>query len=62
MIQNLSCSGLYIGTQLPLFVGQGLSMAFSLTDSEEPIKVKGEIVRTDSNGIGVEFDEPLTDI
>jgi len=62
LIQNLSCSGLYIETQLPLYVGQGLSMTFSLTDSEEEIKIKGEIVRADSNGIGVEFDEPLTDI
>jgi len=52
---------LYIETQLPLFVGQGLSMTFSLTDSEESIKIKGEIVRTDPNGIGVEFDEPLPD-
>ena len=62
LIQNLSCSGLYIETQLPLFVGQGLSMTFSLTDSEEQIIIKGKIVRIDSKGIGVEFDEPLTDI
>ena len=62
VIQNLSVGGLHIETQLPLSVGEKLSMTFSLTDSEEEIKIKGEIVRADSNGIGVEFDEPLTDI
>jgi hypothetical protein len=62
LIQNLSCSGLYIETQLPLYVGDELSMTFSLTNAENPIKIKGKIVRIDSKGIGVEFDESLTDI
>jgi len=62
IIQNLSVSGLHIETQLPFSVGDELSMTFSLTGSEDPIKVTGKIVRADSNGIGVEFDEPLTEI
>lgn len=62
VIQNLSASGLHIETQLPFSAGDKLSMTFSLAGTEEPIKVTGKIVRIDSKGIGVEFDEPLTDI
>ena len=62
IIQNLSVGGLHIETQLPFSVGDELLMTFSPTGTKEPIKVTGKIVRTDSNGIGVEFDEPLTNI
>jgi hypothetical protein len=61
-IQNLSVSGLYIETQLPFFVGEELSMTFSLPGADAPIKITGKIVRIDSNGIGVQFDELLSDI
>ena len=37
-------------------------MTFSLTDAENPIKITGKIVRVDSNGIGVQFEELLPDI
>jgi len=61
-IQNLSVSGLFIETQLPFFVGQELSMTFSLPGADGPIKITGKIVRIDSDGIGVQFDELLSDI
>jgi hypothetical protein len=61
-IQNLSVSGLFIETQLPFFVGEELSMTFSLPGADAPIKITGKIVRIDSNGIGVQFDELLSDI
>ena len=61
-IQNLSVSGLFIETQLPFFVGEELSMTFSLPGADNPIKITGKIVRIDSNGIGVQFDELLSDI
>ena len=61
-IQNLSVSGLFIETRIPFFVGDELSMTFSLTDAENPIKITGKIVRVDSNGIGVQFEELLPDI
>lgn len=61
-IQNLSDSGLFIETQLPFFVGEALSMTFSLPDADDPIKITGKIVRIDSNGIGVQFDSLLSDI
>ena len=61
-IQNLSAGGLYIDTQLPFFAGQELSMTFSVTNGETPIKITGEIVRVDSRGIGVKFDALLSDL
>ena len=58
-IQNLSASGLFIETQLPFFVGQELSLTFSLADIEDHVKITGKIVRVDSKGIGVQFEELL---
>jgi hypothetical protein len=58
-IQNISDSGLYIETQMPLFVNQELSMSFFPTASENPIKIIGKIVRIDSKGIGVQLHELL---
>lgn len=56
-IQNISESGLYIETQMPLFTDQGLSMSFPHPTNNNPINITGTIVRIDSNGIGVRFDE-----
>ena len=61
-IQNLSVGGLFIETQIPFFVGEGLSMTFSLSGADDPIKITGKIVRVNTRGIAVQFDEVLTDI
>ncbi|MGB6012595.1 MAG: PilZ domain-containing protein [Desulfobacterales bacterium] len=61
-IQNISDSGLYIETQIPLFPDQALSMILSPPGAEDPIKIIGKIVRVDSKGIGVQFDELLSSI
>jgi hypothetical protein len=56
-IQNISESGLYIETQMPLFTDQELLMSFSHPTNNNPINITGTIVRIDLNGIGVRFDE-----
>jgi len=61
-IQNLSASGLFIESRFPFFIGEELSLTFSLTDIEDPVKITGKIVRVDSKGIGVQFEELLPDI
>ena len=61
-IQNISDSGLYIETQIPLFTDQKLSMSLSPPGPKDPIKIIGKIVRVDSRGIGVKFDELLSRI
>ena len=57
-IKNLSASGLYIETGIPISNNNELFMQFIHPESKHLIKIKGEIVRTDPNGIGVKFDEP----
>ncbi len=61
-IQNISVGGLYIETQIPLFVDQELSMSFFLSDNETPIKNTGSIVRGDERGIGIQFGKPLVGV
>ena len=61
-IQNISDSGLYIETQMPLFPDQELSLTFSPPGAEDSVKIIGEIVRVDSRGIGVQFDELISGI
>ncbi|TES94871.1 MAG: PilZ domain-containing protein [Desulfobacteraceae bacterium] len=61
-IHNISRSGLYIETepQTPLLIGQKLAKTFILPDTGDLVKIRGNIVRIDSKGIGVHFDEPLS--
>lgn len=60
-IHNISESGLYIETEpkSALLVGQKLTQIFILPETKDLINIKGNIVRIDSKGIGVHFDEPL---
>ncbi|UCD90921.1 MAG: PilZ domain-containing protein [Desulfobacterales bacterium] len=59
---NVSKSGAFIETDLPFLKNKALSMTFELPSYEAPIRTTGKIVRTDSAGIGVKFDEPLSDL
>ncbi len=55
LIRNISGGGVFIGTRTPLPVGTNISMAFKLSDSEDPVGFKGEVVRNDPDGMGVRF-------
>ena len=61
-IQNISRSGAFIETELPFLNDNAISMSFCLPGDEVPIKTTGKIVRSNSKGIGVQFDEVLPDI
>ena len=54
-IRNISQKGVFIETQRPLFVAEELLMTFSIAGFDKPLKIKGEIVQVNRNGIGVEF-------
>jgi len=58
-IQDISAGGIFMETKTPLFVNQELSITFTLPGTEDPIKIKGNIVRVDSKGAAIQFDEPL---
>jgi hypothetical protein len=59
-IMNISAGGLFIETKIPVTVGETVLVSFSPSDKEDPIQIKGEIVRVKYNGFGVKFNEPLT--
>ena len=60
-IQNISSDGLFVETREPLSVGQQITLSFRLPNSEEHIKIGGEITRVSSDGIGVKFGMNLDD-
>ncbi len=59
-IKNISDGGLLIEPGVPIDIGRGLSVTFSLSGTDSSIEVEGKIVRVDSQGIAVKFNEPLT--
>ena len=61
-IQNISRSGAFIETELPFLTNKAISMTFTLPGDQIPIETTGKIVRTDAKGIGVQFEEVLSDI
>ena len=54
-IQDISVGGVFIETRMPFSIGQEISLTFPLPNYQKSIKIGGVIVRTDSNGVGVEF-------
>jgi len=55
VIQDISESGVFIKTSQAFSVGQKIRMAFMSPDHQKPFKIKGEIVRTHTDGVGVKF-------
>ena len=58
-IQDISNGGVLIQTDGNFFIGQQITLTFSIPKAEKDITVSGEVVRVDSEGIGVKFNEPL---
>ena len=54
-IRNISASGLFIETRTPFSIGQKITLTFSSSSYEKPIKITGKIARTGREGIGVRF-------
>ena len=61
-IQNISPAGAFIETADSFSIGQKLSMAILLAGREETLQLSGTIVRIDSNGVAIEFDETISEI
>lgn len=57
--QDISNGGVFIKTGGSFFIGQQISLTFSLPKTKKDITVSGEVARIDSKGIGVKFNEPL---
>jgi len=54
-IQDISAGGLFIKPRTSFSVGEEITLTFSPPNCQEPIKIKGEIVRSNRLGIGVKF-------
>ena len=54
-IQDISESGVFIKTSQTFSIGQKIQMTFMSPDYQKPFKIKGEIVRTHTDGVGVKF-------
>ena len=54
-IADISKSGLFIETKRPLDVGEEIVLSFNMHGYDHPFKIKGNIVRSNQQGIGVEF-------
>lgn len=56
-INNISASGLFMATRIPFEVGKGIHLSFSMQGYDRPFKIKGEIVRSNQSGVGIEYKE-----
>ena len=54
---NISEGGMFIGTKGPLAVGNDATLAFTMPESDMPIKVKGVVIWTNEKGMGLKFKE-----
>ena len=56
-ISDISKSGLFIETRRPLNVGEEIVLTFNMHGYDRAFKINGDIVRSNQQGIGVEFKE-----
>ncbi len=56
-IKNISISGLFIETRVPLIVGEEILLSFNIHGYDRPLKIKGEVVHASRLGVGVEYRE-----
>lgn len=54
-IQDISESGVFIKTSQTFSPGQKIQMTFMSPDYQKPFKIKGEIVRVHTAGVGIKF-------
>lgn len=61
-IQDIGSGGVFIQTDGHFFVGQQITLTFTIPKAGGDTTVTGEVVRVNTQGIGVRFNEPLTTI
>ncbi len=54
-IQDISAGGVFIKPRTSFSVGEEITLTFSPPNHQAPVRIKGEIVRSDQLGIGVKF-------
>jgi Tfp pilus assembly protein PilZ len=59
VIKNIGAGGLAVRTQRKVAVGQPISIEFPLFEFDNLIEVAGRVIRKDSCGFAVTFNEPI---
>ena len=54
-IENISEGGLFFKPSHTFLVGQTIQITFMSPDNQKPFKINGEIVRANTDGVGVKF-------
>ena len=54
-VRDISIGGVFIETRTSFSIGEVISMTFLLPEHEQKIKIQGEIIRIDEQGVGVKF-------
>jgi len=54
-IHNISESGLFFKPSHTFSVGQTIQITFMSPDNQRPFRINGEIVRSNTHGVGVKF-------
>lgn len=53
--RDISASGLFIETWDSFPIGEELTLSIPISDNQKYLKVEGKVVRSDRQGIGIEF-------
>jgi len=61
-VKNISAGGAFIETAVAFSPGEHITLMFSSTEQEEPIKISGRIVWRVPEGIGVKFTTASSDL
>ena len=56
-VHNIGEDGVFIGTDKALAVGTKVTLAFTMPESDTPVKVKAEVIWTREKGMGLKFKE-----
>jgi len=54
-IQDINGTGVFIKTSQTFSVGQSILMTFMSPDNQKPFRINGEIVRVNTDGVGIKF-------
>jgi hypothetical protein len=54
-VQDLSSKGVFLATSRNLSVGEEIAMTITFPGSNTMIRATGDVVRADTQGVGVEF-------
>ena len=54
-VQDLSSKGVFLATGRNLSVGQEIAMTITFPGSQIVIRATGDVIRADTQGVGVEF-------